>query len=176
MIEEWRNVVGHSGYYVSNLGRVKSTKSGSARLRKLCVGSAGYLQLQLSHDGQKTTKYVHSLVFDAFHGTLDKEGYFNMVDHIDRNKFNNAASNLRRSNNTLNGLNSGKNITRTRGKYRVSVKCGGKSHYFGAYACQSEALEIAKRENDRIFAQVQAEFEQLEVARLLVLDIIRSLC
>ena len=92
-IEEWRWVDGYENYEVSNLGRVRKRQI----LKPSC--SNGYSYIGLSKDGISKRVLVHSLIAEAFHGPRP-DG----MDccHIDGNRDNNAADNLRwdtRSNN-----------------------------------------------------------------------------
>src|SRR5690606_3759485 len=76
-------------YSVSNLGRVKSNKSG--RVLKPWKLRQGYLQIGLMRDGSRYRFLVHRLVAEAF---LPRKDYQTDVNHIDLNKFNNTVSNL----------------------------------------------------------------------------------
>jgi hypothetical protein len=87
--EEYRQIGGYAGYSVSNLGNVQNNRTG--RILRGSLNSSGYLKLNLYVDGVKSTKLIHKLVASAFIG--DSEG--EECDHIDRNKQNNHASNLR---------------------------------------------------------------------------------
>ena len=91
--EMWRGVVGYEHrYQVSNLGRVWSAKS--QKILSPGPTSKGYLTVTL-YDGSSPKKprshCVHDLVAAAFIGPKPS-GL--TVDHGDRNKRNNAATNL----------------------------------------------------------------------------------
>ena len=101
-IEIWKDVFGFEGLYqVSNLGKVRSldryANSGigirfyKGRLLKPGKDSYGYLKVNLSKDGKKTTFWVHRLVYEAFNGKI-QEGM--QVNHIDEDKTNNSIDNL----------------------------------------------------------------------------------
>lgn len=98
--EEWRPVVGHDGYEVSSLGRVRSLDrytahahgAGTRRihgriLHPTANGPYGYLSVQLPTG----RRYVHRLVAHAFLGDVDGMD----VDHLDANPGNNMVTNLR---------------------------------------------------------------------------------
>lgn len=99
MMETWKNIDGHPGYQVSNIGRVKSldrtipvppnkTRFAAGRVLKPCDDSHGYATVQL---GRTTRRYVHRLVAEAFvHNTKQRE----QVNHIDGNPKNNRSDNL----------------------------------------------------------------------------------
>lgn len=66
-LEEWKNlgdVVGFPQYSVSNLGRIRTDKTG--RIRKFKTDKDGYQHVVLSNDGQKGFYMVHRLVALAF--------------------------------------------------------------------------------------------------------------
>lgn len=117
MQEEWRDVVGCEGCYeVSNLGRVRGVartlKDGRCwkpRVMKLIKHPAGYLQIRLSSaNGIKNTYKVHRLVAMAF---IPNPNNLPQIDHIDGNRANNTAENLRWC---TAGENSNNPITRSR--------------------------------------------------------------
>ena len=104
--EIWRDVVGYEGLYqVSNLGRVKSlsryvkcsiTSNGlmlkKERFLTETVDEKGYIRVKLSRDGESKRYRVHRLVATAF---IPNDNNLPEVDHIDANRANNHASNLR---------------------------------------------------------------------------------
>ncbi|MDA8212173.1 MAG: NUMOD4 domain-containing protein [Clostridia bacterium] len=100
--EVWVDIVGHPHYQVSNLGRVKSRdrtckhKQGGhfvSRIKKGRILSPndngkGYLSVQL---GRGKRFYIHRLV--AHHFIPNPENH-KEVNHINADKYDNAASNL----------------------------------------------------------------------------------
>lgn len=102
MPEEWRPVRGYeSRYMVSSLGRVKSldmelnTIGNGKRLKSGClliqeVTRDGYTRVGLSESGRQRKHLVHRLVAMAFLPASNLPE----VNHIDRNRKNNAAHNL----------------------------------------------------------------------------------
>lgn len=105
-IEEWRDIEGHEGLYqVSNLGNVRSldrevVHSRNANYTVTRKGKPistvnhgnGYRYITLAKDGKRKNHYVHRLVASAF---VPNERGLNEVDHIDENRANNKAENLR---------------------------------------------------------------------------------
>lgn len=109
--EIWSDVVDYEGLYeVSNLGQVRtverscsvdSSKNGTAytcvrpvkaKLKKQSINSNGYKRVSLWKDGSSKYLFVHRLVAETFvNGVFDGA----VVDHIDGNRLNNRAENLR---------------------------------------------------------------------------------
>ena len=101
-MELWLPITGYEGYKeVSNLGRVRSLdrmvidprgwsylKKG--RIRKLKPSKGGYLRICI-YKGEKTC-LVHRLVAEYFLQPPRPDQI--QINHIDRNRHNNAASNL----------------------------------------------------------------------------------
>lgn len=90
MTEIWKPVRGYKGYYeVSNLGNVKSLKSGV--VMKPQTNNSGYLCLNLSLKGKQRSRLIHRLVASAFIKNPEKK---KEVNHIDMDKTNNTVNNL----------------------------------------------------------------------------------
>lgn len=92
--ERWRPVPGHSGYEVSDLGRVRSYRNRqghpTSTPRMLSPGTVrGYKHIKLGRSRQ--TK-VHILVLEAFVGPRP-DGM--VCRHLDGNPLNNRLTNLR---------------------------------------------------------------------------------
>lgn len=85
-------IEGFEGYYVNSYGRVWSDKS--KKWLKPAPNGRGYLGVALCRDGKQFTKTIHKLVAEVFIPNDDPE-HKDTVDHIDGNKTNNHADNLR---------------------------------------------------------------------------------
>lgn len=133
-MEEWRAVQGFEGYEVSSEGRVRSldryVKRGTATLTlkgkilKNILCNNGYYKVVLKGQKQRT---VHSLVCLAFHPNIENKP---TVDHINRDRKDNKANNLRwaswneqRLNCTLNVVsNTGERNIRKRNDTNYTVE------------------------------------------------------
>lgn len=102
MREQWRDIVGYEGFYqVSNMGRVRSltrtfmrsdgTKA-TYKSRVLKPVGRPYLHVYLSKSNVHIMVRVHRLVAEAF---VPNPEDLECVDHIDCDKTNNRADNLR---------------------------------------------------------------------------------
>ncbi len=88
MDEVWKDIKGFEGLYqVSTQGQVKSRRG----ILKPYINHKGYLKVCLSKDGVKYKKRVNRLVAEAF---IENPLNLPQVNHKDRNKNNNAVSNL----------------------------------------------------------------------------------
>ena len=91
-MEVWKDIDGYNGeYQISNLGRVKSFKSGTSRVLKQKTNNKGYKWVALSLNGIQENALIHRLVAKHF---LDNNDGYKVVNHIDENPSNNRVSNL----------------------------------------------------------------------------------
>lgn len=104
-MEEWKEVEGFSRYKVSNNGEVFDTKTNKLVAKQL-TGIPQYYYANMNRDdGKRKLVRIHILVAKAFLPNTDN---LEMVDHRDKDKLNNAASNLRwvsRATNARNKIN-----------------------------------------------------------------------
>lgn len=88
MIKEiWKVIPEFDKYEASNLGNIRTLKTG--KTRKLQKRKDGYLQVGLYVDNKIIFQQVHRLIAFAF---IPKTG--EIINHIDGNKSNNIVSNL----------------------------------------------------------------------------------
>ena len=91
--EVWREIEGYMGYQVSNMGRIKSFKRRNTIILQTFYNNKGYERVALCMNGKGRYFLVSRIVAEAFCQKPDDE--CDTVDHIDGNKQNNTASNLR---------------------------------------------------------------------------------
>lgn len=91
--EQWKDIDGYDGMYqVSDLGRVRSRKSGEWKVLDGSKDSSGYLQVGL-YKGKKVKLFlVHRLVAQAFIPNSDESK--TQINHINEDKTENKVSNL----------------------------------------------------------------------------------
>lgn len=89
-MEQWLPSKDFPMYDVSDLGRIRNSKTG--RIIKVYPNSNGYLQTCLRRNNQQYTVRVHIIVAKVFHTDTFVEGYD--VNHKDGNKHNCRADNL----------------------------------------------------------------------------------
>ena len=91
--EIWRQIDGYWGYEVSNMGRIKSFKRKDTIILQTFFNNKGYERVALCRNGQDKRFLVSRIVAEAFCPRPNDD--CDTVDHIDTNKKNNTASNLR---------------------------------------------------------------------------------
>lgn len=90
MVEIWRDIKDYEGLYqVSNLGRVRNSRTG--KLLKPYTNNNGYLIVQLCKNCKYKRLLIHRLVAQAF---IDNPDNLPQVNHKDEDKLNNCVDNL----------------------------------------------------------------------------------
>lgn len=118
LIEEWRTVPGYDKYYeVSNMGRVRSLQSRTARGKgvykktkiltpRTCGREGKYLSVVLCSDNDRKTYQVHRLVALVF---IPNPKNLEQIDHINRDTKDNRVENLRWVSQSENQYNTSRN-------------------------------------------------------------------
>lgn len=159
MTEVWKSIEGYEGLYeVSSLGRVRSlvfhnnqTTFERTKIMSTTDNGHGYMIVGLSDGVRRRNHYVHRLVAKAFIPNPDN---LSVIDHIDHNRSNNAATNLqwmaqrdnvRRSRHLMSKprrpmTNTGERyISKLKnGRFRVSLPS---KHYWRSFESLEEAVE-----------------------------------
>lgn len=110
MEEIWKDIKGFENVYqISNYGRLKSlnrfvkNRNGvrlvKEKILKPVVGTCGYFQYPLKHNGIGKTILIHIEVANAF---IENPENFHEVNHKDENKLNNYFKNLEWCNRSYN--------------------------------------------------------------------------
>lgn len=119
--EQWRDIDGYDGMYqVSDLGRVRSHKSGEWRVMKGVKDRFGYLKVCLRKDGKQKTVLVHRLVASAFIPNSDETK--TVINHKNECKDCNKVDNLEYCKQQYNVTYNDLNWRRKNGKRRKIAK------------------------------------------------------
>ena len=92
-MENWKFI--NANYEVSDKGNIKSVNyrgTGKSAIRKQSISKNGYMRVILSDNGKNKTYFVHRLVAAAFIPNPENKP---CIDHIDGDRANNHADNLR---------------------------------------------------------------------------------
>ena len=122
MEEIWKPTP-YDGYWISNLGRIKSYRVDkvNGKIMKPYACTKGYLQIDISFDGRKRKNrkhfFIHRLVAEAFIPNPDN---FTQVNHKDEDKANNRVDNLEWCTNEYNA-NYGTKNERVAAKNRKAI-------------------------------------------------------
>ena len=115
---EWKPVDGFSNYIVSNMGDIINAERGA--VIHPMPNSSGYLRYCLFENGRKKQEFVHRIVARAFLPAVKGADY---VDHINRDKLDNRAENLRWVTASQNNLNSSMRKDKKNSKTKNVIKC-----------------------------------------------------
>jgi len=155
--EEWRSVDCYINYQVSNIGRVRNSKTG--RILKPNLSSNGYLTVGLSKNGKVKTHMIHQLVAREFlENPLNKPN----IDHIDNNKTNNNLNNLRVCNQSQNQGNSRKRAnassiykgvswSKSEEKWKAQIQFDGRNKHLGSFNNEREAARTYNEAAKELF-------------------------
>lgn len=138
--EIWKEIPDYPNYTISNYGRLKNIKFD--KMKAPCNDKDGYKITLLYNEGKRKNIRFHQLVANAF---IPNPNNLPEIDHIDNDKSNNRADNLRwatRSTNSQNRNGVGKS------KYKgVSIYNVDNRTYIRA-ACKKKHLGYFETEED----------------------------
>ena len=159
--EEWRSINGYINYQVSNIGRVRNSKTG--KILKLRLDRAKYYEVGLYNEKTHRNFNVHHLVAREFLETpLDNSCKYD-VDHIDNNRLNNKVNNLRWATHQQNTMNKAKTTTKTTSKYkgvwkeskwRAGIKHNYKTIHLGYFETEEEAARAYNAKATELFGEL----------------------
>jgi hypothetical protein len=143
-MEVWRDVIGYEGLYrVSDLGHVH----GPRKLLRPGADGGGYLAVNLCKDGRQILTKVHRIVAAAFvpnpHGKRE-------VDHINRDRQDNRATNLQWATKRENMLNTHRHDgerygiywVKPRNVYEVKFRVNKQMRHYGWHGTLEDAIRI----------------------------------
>ena len=141
MIEEWKNIDGFRGYYVSNFGRIKSyRRSKDGMILKQRLNKKGYCQVMISDDNSKKHFIqVHRLVLKTFNPVENMDEL--EVNHKDENKTNNNLSNLEWMTH-LENVRYGTGAQRAVEPQKMKIKCIENGVVYNSMKEASDMLDI----------------------------------
>ena len=114
------------------LGKIKPYKDEYYE-KKFHLCGKSYKVLQLRFEGKMKNYKIHRLVAFAYLG-LDIENPKQVIDHINRDTFDNRVSNLRIVSHQQNMFNrNAKGYSKNGNKYQVKIRINGKDIYLGTY-------------------------------------------
>jgi hypothetical protein len=154
--EIWRSVDLYPNYQVSNIGRIRNTRTGKI-LRPKKIGH-GYVRNYLSHRGVGKDEFIHRLVATEFIENPDDKPF---VDHIDGNPSNNCVSNLRwcsasenmmnRQKRKTNGFScyKGDSFDMRGGKFVANIKKNNRQYHLGDFDNEKDAARAYNRRDLR---------------------------
>ena len=138
-IETFKEVKGFPGYYISNLGRVKSIKKNRDTFKTLYDDSHGYLGVGLWKNNRQYPRKVHRLVAEAF---IDNPLNLRDINHKDEDKKNNCVANLEwvSHKDNLNYGTRNKRANISKSKYIIQLDKNGNivGEYLNGYEAQQK--------------------------------------
>ena len=165
--ETWSQIEGYSQYSISITGEVKKNDN-SMRMKGTQL-KAGYVVVSLVEGKKRVSNYVHRLVGRAF--VPNPEGK-PVIDHIDGNKSNNHAENLRWATISENMQNIGitkRNTSGVKGvcyqanakKWKATIGVDGKTLILGYYNTIEEATIVRRTKVAEIYGSFAHSCESL---------------
>lgn len=94
MEEIWKVIQGYSDYFISNLGRIKSTKRGDEKLLKYTMSRQNIQTVSLRKDNKANVISVKTLVAQHFLNYTPNEKRSIVINHKDKNPLNCCVDNI----------------------------------------------------------------------------------
>ena len=135
----FKPIEGFEDYSISEDGMVMNSRG---MILKCYDNGNGYRILRLCKDGEKTYKYIHRLVAQAF---IPNPNNFPEVDHINQVRDDNTTENLRWITHSGNGRNRGgfgkclKGVFKQGNKYRANISIDNKQIHIGMFDTEEQA-------------------------------------
>jgi hypothetical protein len=156
-MEIWKTIPNWEDYQVSNLGQVRSLKTGNPILMKP-RNILGYQMVHFRNKGKRKMFRIHQLVAMVF---LDHKscGMEWVVDHINSNKSDNRLENLNvithRENTSKervlkSNLPAGVDFHKRANKFRSRIFIADKQKYLGLFNTPEEASEAYQKELNKV--------------------------
>lgn len=118
-MEQWKTILEHPYFEVSNYGRIRKIKTGKILI---CNNKNGYKRFTTKHNGIKYQSTVHRLVAKYFIEN-PKPMEYDCINHIDCNRNNNHYLNLEWCNKQMN-TDHAVNLGRIQRKAVINIKTG----------------------------------------------------
>ncbi len=160
--EEWRSIDGFIDYQVSNIGRVRNSKTGRILKPRYRGKKMNYQSVALYNGGGQVNFSIHRLVANEFIPNPENK---QQVDHIDGNKENNVYTNLRWATNSENQINNihkrsnhtsiykGVSWNKGTNKWIVKITLNTKQMHLGLYTDEVEAAKVYGKKAKELFGE-----------------------
>ena len=169
-MEIWKDIKGYEGkYQVSNLGRIKSLRDAHGNYREKILSNrirgrkgSEYYAVALYKNNKPRNVSVHRLVAEAF---VPKKLGKNDIDHINTNRFDNRAENLRwatnreNQNNVLTKIHHSESMMSEKNHRSKSVYCLELNKIYGSASEAGRELNISQT---GISACCRGEYETIK--------------
>jgi hypothetical protein len=152
IIEKGGIVIGETNWVICRNGKLINSKGNYASDKP---NTHGYIANTIIHNGTEYKMRRHRLVALAF-VINPRADIFTCVDHINGDKLNNRADNLRWLSQRLNLLNQKSKYStptprRRTNPYRAQCCFMNKNHYLGSYATEAEAMDVQDNTRKSLF-------------------------
>lgn len=143
MIEKWKEIPGLPYYQASNLGNIRTMRSGHGcrdeigHIMSGCKDQKGYLLVNCRVDGKSRTQRVHRLIARAFIGEIPPG---HQINHLNGKKADNRLVNLEI-------CSPGQNLKHRHDVLKIKINWRGSKHGLSKLT-EKSVLEIRRRYED----------------------------